>query len=64
MENLCKYAKETHGMNDRDHHYLTPLHIAVKSNIPPNVKMLLTHKVSAKSIEVCVNSTLIGVHRD
>ena len=46
MEYLCKYAKEHHGINERDHHYLTPLHIAVKSNIPVNVKLLLAYKVT------------------
>ena len=45
MENLCKYAIEHHGINERDHHYLTPLHVAVNSNIPVNVKRLLEFKV-------------------
>jgi hypothetical protein len=54
MEYLCKYAKEHHGINDRDHHYLTPLHIAVKSNMPVNVKLLLAYKVGLGSIKYTI----------
>lgn len=45
MEYICKYATEHHGINERDHHYLTPLHIAVKYNSTVNVKRLLDFKV-------------------
>lgn len=45
LEYLCKYATVVHGINERDHHYLTPLHIAVTSNLPGHVKRLLMAKV-------------------
>ncbi|XP_064386094.1 uncharacterized protein LOC135334732 isoform X2 [Halichondria panicea] len=44
LEYLCKYSTENHGISDRDHHYRTPLHMAVITDHPGNVQKLLDAK--------------------
>ena len=52
LEYLCKYASEPHGINERDHHYHTPLHIAVTTNLPRHARRLLIAKVHIHSIVI------------
>jgi len=45
LEYMCRYTSALNGINERDHEYHTPLHIAVMNNLPANTKCLLMAKV-------------------